>query len=405
MAGTLVAGDLITSARDRSPTFDDRRHPDPVLLRALSSYQKELLGKIIRLDPSKAVEFFDQAVRLASRSDVALSDELAGEGIRLLTSQAAVVHFYGFNMADAVVGGYADGQRKLRQAISIAFDAEEEIAIFSNGRGIAAQSPIPPGIFGHEDGPGGINPVVYAWSDALGRPVRRALEEARKLLAEAGYPGGHRPGGEPLELHFITCATSQEGRSQLAFVRKQFQKLNIRLAVETSDYNRFNEKLRSGNFQFVELGWAGDYPDPENFLFLFHTPPAPEENQQNSCRYDNPVYNDLFVRMRAMENSPDRLAVIRRMLGLLRQDAPAVFARHPTLFNLYHGWYGNAMPHAMAPHAVKYVRIDVDRREAYRVEHNAPRWWPVAAFAAVLLVVTIPAVRLAAQHFRGDRVL
>jgi hypothetical protein len=64
MAGTLVADNLIVAARDASPTYDDRRHPDAVLLRALSRYQKELLGRIIRLDPSKAVEYFDQALPL-----------------------------------------------------------------------------------------------------------------------------------------------------------------------------------------------------------------------------------------------------------------------------------------------------------------------------------------------------
>jgi hypothetical protein len=65
VAGTLVVRDLVTAARDEHPTFDDRRHPDPVLLRALSRYNKELLGKIIRLDDSKGVEYFDQALPLA----------------------------------------------------------------------------------------------------------------------------------------------------------------------------------------------------------------------------------------------------------------------------------------------------------------------------------------------------
>lgn len=130
-------------------------------------------------------DVFDQAVTLSSRGDATLTDELAGRGIRLVTSDSAVLYYYAFNMADPVVGGPGDKKRKLRQAISVAFDVEEEIAIFANGRGTAAQSPIPPGIFGNEDGPSGINPVVYGWSDRLNRPVRRPLEKARELLAEA----------------------------------------------------------------------------------------------------------------------------------------------------------------------------------------------------------------------------
>jgi oligopeptide transport system substrate-binding protein len=46
----------------------------------------------------------------------------------------------------------AESARKLRQAISIAIDQEEFISIFQNGRGVAAQGPIPPGIFGHREG-------------------------------------------------------------------------------------------------------------------------------------------------------------------------------------------------------------------------------------------------------------
>jgi hypothetical protein len=68
MAGTLVAGNLIRAARDEHPTFDDRRHPDPVLLRALSRYQRELLGRITRLDPAQGIAHLDTTLPLSSFS-------------------------------------------------------------------------------------------------------------------------------------------------------------------------------------------------------------------------------------------------------------------------------------------------------------------------------------------------
>jgi oligopeptide transport system substrate-binding protein len=91
---------------------------------------------------------FDQAVRLGVGGDVQLSDEMRGKGIRLLTSVRASIFYMGFNMLDPVVGGLAEAQTKLRQALSIAIDQEEFISIFMNGRGIAAHGPLPPGIFG-----------------------------------------------------------------------------------------------------------------------------------------------------------------------------------------------------------------------------------------------------------------
>ena len=42
---------------------------------------------------------------------------------------------------------------------------DENIAIFYNGRGLAAQGPIPPGIFGYKEGEAGINPYVYQWKN------------------------------------------------------------------------------------------------------------------------------------------------------------------------------------------------------------------------------------------------
>ncbi len=64
-----------------------------------------------------------------------------------------------FNMLDPVVGGYSNEAKKLRQAISIAQSEEEYISIFLNGRGVVAQSPIPPEIFGHLDGKDGYRPL------------------------------------------------------------------------------------------------------------------------------------------------------------------------------------------------------------------------------------------------------
>ncbi len=103
------------------------------------------------------------------------------KGIKLLASVAASTYYLGFNMLDPVVGGYTERARKLRQAISIAIDFEEQISIFENGRGIAAQGPLAPGIFGYREGQAGINPYVYDWVN--GKPQRKPIEVARERWA------------------------------------------------------------------------------------------------------------------------------------------------------------------------------------------------------------------------------
>ena len=69
-------------------------------------------------------------------------------------------------------------------------------------------------------------------------------------------------------LYFDVTARGAEDKSSLDWMRKQFQKLNIQLVVRSTDYNRFQDKIRKGNAQIFEWGWNADYPDPENFLFL-----------------------------------------------------------------------------------------------------------------------------------------
>src|SRR5579859_1785041 len=112
---------------------------------------------------------FDQAVRVSIEGDTTVTPEMERKGISLSTSVDISTGYLAFNWEDPVVGGPSEKSRKLRQAISIALDIEEQISIFANGRGIAAQGPIAPGIFGYREGREGINPVVYDWVDGKAR--------------------------------------------------------------------------------------------------------------------------------------------------------------------------------------------------------------------------------------------
>jgi ABC-type transport system substrate-binding protein len=130
-----------------------------------------------------ASDNFDQAVQFTGGGEVALTPELEAQGIHLSTAVATTVYYTAFNMLDPVVGGLSERARKLRQAISIAVDFEENISIFSNGRGVPAMGPLAPGIFGYRSGREGMNPVVYDWVNGAAR--RKPLSVARRLLAEA----------------------------------------------------------------------------------------------------------------------------------------------------------------------------------------------------------------------------
>ncbi len=384
--------------------LDDAGRPLPFIDRVVYSLEKETIpywNKFLQgyYDASGVgSDSFDQAIRIGAGGEIGLSDALRAKGIRLQTAVNASIFYLGFNMLDPVVGGYTERQRKLRRAISIAMDYEEFISIFSNGRGIAAQGPLPPGIFGYRSGRAGINPYVYDWRD--GRPRRKSIAEARRLLAEAGYPDGvDRRTGRPLVLHLDITAGGPDDKARLDWYRKQLQKIDLQLVIRNTDYNRFQDKMRNGNAQLFVWGWNADYPDPENFLFLLYGPNGKARfHGENAANYASPRFDALFERMKTMDNGPERQAIIDEMVDLLRRDAPWIWGLHPKSFVLYHGWYANAKPNLMANNTLKYLRIDPLRREAARREWNRPVVWPLAAMAVALGLFMVPAV--VAHHRR-----
>ncbi len=340
---------------------------------------------------------FDQAVQLGGQGgEATVTEEMAAQGIRLETAVAISTFYVGFNMLDPIVGGsnahQRESARKLRQAISIAVDYEEFISIFANGRGLSAQSPIAPGIPGYREGKEGMNPVVYNWIND--QPQRKSIQVAKTLLAEAGYPNGvDRKTGAPLILYFDVTARSSEDKSRLDWMRKQFQKLNIQLVVRSTDYNRFQDKIRKGNAQIFEWGWNADYPDPENFLFLLYGPQRKVGSDgQNAANYDNKEYDHLFEQMEHMENGPERQQIIDRMVKILRYDAPWLWGYHPKDYGLYHSWYQNVKPNRISNNNLKYLKIDASLRDQKRNEWNNPILWPMMLMLIMLIISFIPAV-------------
>ncbi|OQX31781.1 MAG: peptide ABC transporter substrate-binding protein [Candidatus Sedimenticola endophacoides] len=379
----------------------------PFIDRAVYSLEKESIpywNKFLQgyYDTSGvSSDSFDQAVRFSEQGELGLAEALEAKGIRLQEAVTTSIYYMGFNMGDPVVGGDAERARLLRRAISIAVDFEEYISIFNNGRGIAAQGPLPPGIFGSHEGDAAINPYIYQATGTT--PRRRPLEQARELLERAGYPGGRDAAtGKALILYYDTTASGPDDKARLNWMRKQFTKLGIQLVIRATDYNRFQEKMREGNAQIFMWGWNADYPDPENFLFLLYGPNGKvAHGGENAANYANPRFDALFERMKNMSNGPERQAIIDQMVEIARRDAPWHFGFHPKAVSLFHGWYRNVKPNLMANNTLKYKRLLPGERARMRTLWNPPVLWPFALLVALLVLSALPAVRLYRRHERS----
>jgi ABC-type oligopeptide transport system substrate-binding subunit len=161
----------------------------------------------------------------------------------------------------------------------------------------------------------------------------------------------------------------------------------VQLDVRSTDYNRFQDKIRRGDTQMFYYGWNADYPDPENFFFLLHGPQGKVKfSGENASNYSNPEFDRLFEQMKNMENSPARQAIIDQMVEILRRDSPWLWGYHPKNYVLQHSWLHNVKSNIMANNKLKYWRVDAGQRDQLRREWNRPVLWPLWWGAAVLLV-------------------
>ena len=322
-------------------------------------------------------ESFEQVVR-----EGALSPAMAALGMRLERSVQPAVYYLGFNMSDPVVGAAAGERgRKLRQAMSLAIDAGEFLRVFLNGRGTPAQSPIPPGIFGYDD--------------AYRNPYRQPdLARARRLLAEAGYPGGVDPKtGSALRLSFDTGDTSVQGRLRFLFFIEAWRSLGLDVQLDATTYNQFQAKVRNGAYQLFMWGWVADYPDPENFLFLL----ASEMSQTrsggpNTANFADPGYDAAFREIKDRDNDARRLEGIRALRAILERERPWIELFHPEDYALIHGWLHGVKPSGLSVPVWKYQDVDPAERAARRAAWNAPVRWPAYALAGALVALLAPGV-------------
>lgn len=330
-------------------------------------------------------ESFDQIVR-----EDRLSPEMAARSMRLEKTVRPAVYYLGFNMDDPVVGAPAgDRGRKLRQAMSLAIDTKEFTRLFANSRGIPAQSPLPPGIFGYD--PDYVNP--YRTVD---------LARAAALLRQAGYPNGIDPKtAKPLRLTFDAGDTSARSLLTFQFYVNAWKRLGIDVQIDATNYNQFQEKVRKGAYQIFQWGWVADYPDPENFLFLLYSSMGrTRSGGPNTANFSSVRYDQLFLAMKTRVNDARRLETIREMLGILERERPWIELFYPEDYVLFHGWLKNVKPAGPSIPTAKYYEIDPAQRAIQRAAWNQPVLWPAYVLALAAVVMLLPGI---ATFFRERR--
>ncbi|HTS15973.1 MAG TPA: ABC transporter substrate-binding protein [Verrucomicrobiae bacterium] len=352
---------------ERNPTFSGQTYPDtgtpddraaglladagkplPLVDRIVeydireyyTGWQMFLAGRIFSSGINK--DYFERAIT----PDLSLSPELVKRGIRLYKTPELATDYIGFNMLDPVIGASSDPalnerHRKLRQAFATAIDVNTFVAVIFNNRYTPANTPIPPGVAGHTD-----QPYPYEYN----------LERAKRLIAEAGYPGGHDAQDNPLRLTMIVPGSgSTDARQMSDFFEGALRAIGVDLVVQQLSFAEYIRREHDGETQVFWAGWVIDYPDAQNFLQLFYGPnKCPGINASN---YQNPEFDHLYERILTMSDSPDRTALYEKMADMTMADCVWALVAYPLNYGLFQPWFQNYKPHAFPYPNAKFYRV------------------------------------------------
>ncbi len=86
-----------------------------------------------------------------------------------------------------------------------------------------------------------------------------------------------------------------------------------------------------------------------------------------------------------MEDTPERLALIHRMVEIAVEECPWIFNVHTPSYVLRHSWYKNGKTHSISGNYRKYLRIDTHDRSAYWKAENKPDY-KIAVYGLILLL-------------------
>ena len=277
--------------------------------------------------------------------DGRLAGDLERRGVRLHGAPTMTVMYVGVNMGDPVLGA----NRKLRQALNCAFDGPAWRR-FLNNRVEPSDGPVPPGVEGRLD-----TPFAYAFD----------VETAKRLLAEAGYPGGRDPKtGRRLEISLTVGRANQAAREEVELMQSFYNRVGIRLEPRYMTWNAYLDAVNEGNVTLYMLGWIGDYPDAENFLQLFHSKNvSPGGNHGN---YRNPDFDRLYDRAMETADPKARAEIWRRAQEIVREDCPWIFLHYPKAYSLAWDHVGNYRPTDFPYGTEKHL---FPRAEGGRKEH------------------------------------
>ena len=239
------------------------------------------------------------------------------------------IYFYRMNVTKPPLN-----DKRIRRALALAINREDFVKNVMRGGQLPAFCLTPPGTAGYTSR----------------TQLHEDIAEAKRLLTEAGYPGGK--GLPPIELLYNTT----ESHRIIAEAIQQMWKKNLGVEVHlvNQEWKVYLDSQRTLNYQICRAGWIGDYVDPNSFLDMWLT-----GGGNNETGWSNSEYDRLIAEASRTTDPQKRLEVFQKAEAILLDDLPIIpiyfythiGARRPEV----KGWY----PTILDNHPYKYVYLEV----------------------------------------------
>ena len=172
--------------------------------------------------------------------------------------------------------------KNVRKALSLAIDRDYVANTVMQGTYTPAYNYVGTGVDDVETGKFLENSkAANGGKTYISEDYKANLEEAKKALAEAGYPEGK---GFPT----ITYSTNDIGyhKALAEYLQQVYKDLGITMNIDIVDWSSFTPKRRAGEYEMARNGWVMDYNDASNMIELFTS-----TNGNNDGKYNNPAFD------------------------------------------------------------------------------------------------------------------
>lgn len=229
---------------------------------------------------------------------------------------------------------------KVRHALSLAFD-RDLFATKIVGRGeTPAYEFTPPAAQGMVE----FVPEWKSWDN------NKRIEEAKKLLAEAGYSES-----KPLKFELLYNTNENHKKNAVAAAAIWKEKLGfVEATLNNQEWKTYLDTRRTQKHQLARGAWCADFNEPSSFLNTFKT-----SNSSNYGKYASAEFDDLMNQTLSTDTTPEqRGKLYQQAEAVLDKDAATIFAYHyvsARLVKPYVAGYSNKDP--MDNYQVKYWSI------------------------------------------------